>query len=532
MPPVYKDSTYKAAALWCEDTAIAYGENRKRNPSKSYDRYEGYRRAKTLGEALKMGSKWQDLFFDYEHGMLNIAGPPFRPTPLDLTKVLPANATDFEREMAKSVGRAALTKRTETLAERLGLDKKELGNDREDGETLEMHGQRKEAQTSAIQILEAAEREGRRVTDEEVRLVLSQWAFKNNDSRQNVLPEGQRFVKSDTLGLIPLRDGTVQVTRMTREYPEVCQLFCRWLKDHMPADLAENHVFTSINVNSGYAARMHRDAGNVGPSMIKAFGKFTGGILRYWPDDDQSLKLEEVRNEESVGLNLSDHLALFNGSCAHEVEAFEGERYTLVYFSVSKFPRADPDSRRVCLECGVNMPTEESMQRAKRVLRPPRGYFAKGARPRSSSGSDAHGSVRFWQILDGGVGPARIGTEVSSATSPADRAVAKRPESSGLLQWLGAAAKPAAQVGKVGSGAPPPAEPQDTLLRALAKMEVIEVEDEAPAPPRQPAEVRTPDKESKRPAADVIDASAAKKPRAKLPEGAAGSCDESKAALA
>uniref|UniRef100_A0A7S4RZJ5 Uncharacterized protein n=1 Tax=Alexandrium monilatum TaxID=311494 RepID=A0A7S4RZJ5_9DINO len=526
MPPVYKDSTYDAAALWCEETAIAYGENRKRNPSK----------AAPVGSFPGSSRPRQDLFFDFEHGMLRIVGPPFRSSPLDLTKVLPEDATDFERAMAKSVGRAALTKRTEVVAERLGLDKKDLGNDREDGETLEMHGQRKEAVASAKAILEAAERECRRVTDEEVRTVLSQWAFKNNDSRQNVLPEGHRFVKSDTLGLIPLRDGTVQVTRMTREYPEVCQLFCRWLKDHTPADLGEDHVFTSINVNSGYAAKLHRDAGNVGPSMIKAFGKFSGGRLRYWPDDDQHRKLEEVRQEHHVELNLSESLALFNGSCAHEVEPFEGERFSLVYFSVSKFARADLDSRKVCLDCGINMPTAESMERARRVLPPPRGYAVKGARAHLQDGpAGAQQRVRFWRILDGGAGPARAPGQATSASDAVGVPAAGAASSSGPSGRSGAgpggaasAAAPRVAAGADGAaGAQPRA--TGTLPCLLAKMKaagmkVIEVEDEATVPlRREPVQASTPCKDAKRPAIDAIDASVIKRPRPK-PAGDGSAC--------
>ena len=52
--------------------------------------------------------------------------------------------------------------------------------------------------------------------------------------------------------------------------------------------------FTSISVNYNYAARAHRDSGNVGQSLTKAFGNFRGGALNYWAQDEGSLSLEEL----------------------------------------------------------------------------------------------------------------------------------------------------------------------------------------------------------------------------------------------
>ena len=45
--------------------------------------------------------------------------------------------------------------------------------------------------------------------------------------------------------------------------------------------------FTTISLNKNYAGRMHRDAGNIGPSIGLAIGTFTGGKLRYWAGDSQ-----------------------------------------------------------------------------------------------------------------------------------------------------------------------------------------------------------------------------------------------------
>jgi hypothetical protein len=98
-------------------------------------------------------------------------------------------------------------------------------------------------------------------------------------------------------------------------------------------------TFTSININFGYAAKIHRDSNNVGLSVLKAFGSFTGGRLRTWADDHRT-PLEHFDRAASrshdVGPGSSGGLLLFDGHDAHEVEDFEGERFSLVYFTAAR----------------------------------------------------------------------------------------------------------------------------------------------------------------------------------------------------
>ena len=126
------------------------------------------------------------------------------------------------------------------------------------------------------------------ITDADLHHVLKLWAWKENTSRQNVMPEGAKFVHSDTLGLLSSYDGSVLVNNSTKYYPEVPKLMCRWLQDHLPMEMRDDKqgfAFTSINVNRGYAAKLHRYGNNEGPSFIAAFGDFTGGELNYWGDE-------------------------------------------------------------------------------------------------------------------------------------------------------------------------------------------------------------------------------------------------------
>ena len=89
-----------------------------------------------------------------------------------------------------------------------------------------------------------------------------------------------------------------------------------------------------ISLNKNYAGRLHRDAGNIRPSIDLSIGPFTGGNLRYWAEDSQkgarSSRVEEVRGEPSLALNIMRG-TVFDGNSDNEVEPFKGERYSLIF---------------------------------------------------------------------------------------------------------------------------------------------------------------------------------------------------------
>ncbi|CAJ1340942.1 unnamed protein product, partial [Effrenium voratum] len=75
--------------------------------------YEKYAKAKTVGEALKLGSYPIDWCFDYEHGFIKVTGGKIRDEPLDNSKVVDkSQLTDvdvkimgwFKRELCKRCG--------------------------------------------------------------------------------------------------------------------------------------------------------------------------------------------------------------------------------------------------------------------------------------------------------------------------------------------------------------------------------------------------------------------------------------------
>merc|ERR1719422_165292 len=91
------------------------------------------------------------------------------------------------------------------LAQALGLNLEDAKFLKEANDSLGVMAERLAADRMAQMILEAVHTESRRVTDLEVLSVLQAWAFKKNDTRQNVMPEGHRWVHSDTLGIVRLR---------------------------------------------------------------------------------------------------------------------------------------------------------------------------------------------------------------------------------------------------------------------------------------------------------------------------------------
>jgi len=70
----FKVTTYQAVSAFKPGTKIKYIPNPKTPGSKSFKRYAGYEKAKTVGEALKGGSKTADLCWELERGYYKVLG--------------------------------------------------------------------------------------------------------------------------------------------------------------------------------------------------------------------------------------------------------------------------------------------------------------------------------------------------------------------------------------------------------------------------------------------------------------------------
>jgi len=372
MPVTYADSSYNEVLTWTEKTRIKYVPNPKRG--KSYFRYAKYEKAKTVGETLAKGSYPLDLLFDHQHGLLKAIGGPKRAQgPPDIKKVNKKDLCRTDYVLAQMADKWKMWKQTFAAAARTGKTRQELVKDikSHDGyeENIVMHVKRTEAHDRAKEILKDVRTSGRKIVDQDVLDVLRLWDFYDNKNRVNVMPEGTTSVNSDTLGFMQQTiGGRILVTRATQKYPAVVELMCKWLKDNTPPDFKGVFPFTSINVNKGYNATLHRDGNNFGPSMIKAFGDFKGGQLNYWASDDRKQKLETFKKADATTVDISKNLLMFDGNNGHSVEPFKGERYSLVFFTMRQSRKATDKMKKELIRCGVSFPTAQAATYAKRCV--------------------------------------------------------------------------------------------------------------------------------------------------------------------
>lgn len=372
MPVTYAEHAYTEVMTWTAETRIKYAPNRKFG--KSFHRYGKYMAARTVGDALARGSYPLDLLFDFEKGLLKSVGGPKRKQPPAVTKENRASLSPTDRVLGSMYAKWQMWKATFATLERTGLDRKTLKQqqkDRDDGtqESLVVHAERADAQAKAKSLLAEAKASGRKLTDEDVLSVLRLWGFMDNKNRTNVMKEGVKVVNSDTVGLVvQTGTGRVLVARSTERYPDVIRLLGLWLRQQRPKELPMDFPFTSININRGYAGRLHRDANNFGPSMIRALGNFKGGELNYWPSDKKSGPLEALSKKPDISVDISKNLLMFDGNRGHSVNNFMGERFSLVFFTAREVRKATTAQARTLRSCGVQFPTPKAKKHVVSML--------------------------------------------------------------------------------------------------------------------------------------------------------------------
>lgn len=107
---------------------------------------------------------------------------------------------------------------------------------------------------------------------------------------------------------------------------------------------AEKYVtipWTSITLNQNYQCQKHRDKGNEGNSFLVAFGNYQGGRLRVYEGEYEGL--HDIRHKPIV----TDFSKVY-----HDVEAFTGNRYSLVFYTLSKQPAEPLPPGKVVVEDG------------------------------------------------------------------------------------------------------------------------------------------------------------------------------------
>merc|ERR1739848_42927 len=134
-----------------------------------------------------------------------------------------------------------------------------------------------------------------------------------------------------------------------------------------------------MNVNCNYAAAQHRDAGNFGSSFIAGFGDFTGGKLAYFPEDPgvpTPMDKGASTKSKKMFVDINENLFLFNGNCAHYVEPFEGDRYSIVWFTLGCHAKTSAEDRDKLSRLGMPMPAVDAKEYT--VLRTPANQREEG----------------------------------------------------------------------------------------------------------------------------------------------------------
>lgn len=127
--------------------------------------------------------------------------------------------------------------------------------------------------------------------------------------------------RSQALGIVNRRSLPPDWSRQNWLRPKLFKL----LKEF--ADLYVPIPYTSITVNQNYQAAKHRDKGNVGVSYLVAFGSYTGGELEILEGEAQGK--HDIRWKPIV----TDFSKAY-----HQVHPFEGERFSLVFYTVKNIP--------------------------------------------------------------------------------------------------------------------------------------------------------------------------------------------------
>lgn len=122
--------------------------------------------------------------------------------------------------------------------------------------------------------------------------------------------------RSQTWGLVGRRCLPADYSRMCWTRPLLYHLLLEFGKKYVPFN------FTSITVNQNYKASPHRDKNNKGNSFLVAWGDYTGG----------DLKIHEGDLMGSHNIQYKPIIADFS-KILHEVLDFQGERFSLVYYT-------------------------------------------------------------------------------------------------------------------------------------------------------------------------------------------------------
>lgn len=124
---------------------------------------------------------------------------------------------------------------------------------------------------------------------------------------------------SQTLGIVNKRSMPPDISRQSWLRPKLHKLV--WEFGEKYVDVS----FNAVTVNMNYRAQPHYDKNNKGNSFLVAFGEYRGGELRIHHGD-----LSGCHNIQYKPLTTDFSKVL------HSVEEWEGERFSLVYYTFAR----------------------------------------------------------------------------------------------------------------------------------------------------------------------------------------------------
>ena len=164
---------------------------------------------------------------------------------------------------------------------------------------------------------------------EDLTNVLMKFEYPRNHQRKNILKDGDKSYYGFVLGLV--NSWAHSNVKETGADKRICRrtFYKKYQKIYeLAKELAKNNdvEYTSIQFNKNYQCKKHIDGRNIGESTIIGLGNYTGGeLLVYYDGPD----------EPPTKIDIKGKFFKFNGSeYYHETAEFQGERHTIVFYSI------------------------------------------------------------------------------------------------------------------------------------------------------------------------------------------------------
>ena len=136
------------------------------------------------------------------------------------------------------------------------------------------------------------------------------------------------------------RTPNIRADTLNKKYCEDVKFIVAWGKRM----LRDDFTFSDVIILQDSECPVHADTNNLGESAILTLGNFEGGGL--WVSDGEGGKVLECHNT----------VHYFDGKTPHATMPFQGQRFTLVFYTRREVPSAKPGVRATLTELGFPLP--------------------------------------------------------------------------------------------------------------------------------------------------------------------------------